>query len=142
MNPSAQTRERAVDKIARLAGEPQDLVSFWRASADVVAGCLQFDCGVWLTLDPASLLVTSYFNDGVDEVPRELFVAEYVADDVYKLADIARSPDGLRTLHDATDGDPRSTARWHRNEDTVGTMVVQAPRLLACDVIWTRINAG
>jgi hypothetical protein len=74
----------------------------------------------WYTLDPASLLVTSHFHDGLDELPPEWLANEYYADDVNKLADVARSKRGVSTLHEATGGDPTSSPRWHFNTTTGG----------------------
>jgi hypothetical protein len=47
----------AVDKIARLAYEAEDLASFWRSETEVLAHTVPYywtPC--WYTLDPASLL--------------------------------------------------------------------------------------
>jgi DNA-binding CsgD family transcriptional regulator len=49
------------------------------------------------------------------ELPRDALAHEYYEDDVNKLADVARSPSGTSTLHEATGGDPRSSPRWHAN---------------------------
>jgi len=58
---SEYATQRARDKIARLAGEGLDLVSFWRESTDAVASVVPHYMGpCWYTLDPASLLVTSH----------------------------------------------------------------------------------
>jgi hypothetical protein len=35
---SSDARQRASDKLARLTGQGLDLVSFWRASTEVLAG--------------------------------------------------------------------------------------------------------
>jgi hypothetical protein len=76
-------RERAVDNIARPgkpAARPGD---FWQSSAEVIAGVLPYywtPC--WYTLDPASLLITSHFHDGMLEFPAEWLAEEYYADDV------------------------------------------------------------
>jgi len=40
---------------------------------------------------------------------------EYYEDDVNKLAEVARSPRGLSTLHEATGGDPSASPRWLAN---------------------------
>jgi DNA-binding CsgD family transcriptional regulator len=69
----------------------------------------------WFTLDPASLLVTSHFNEEMPELPPEWLAEEYYGDDVNKLVDVARSPQGISTLHLATGGDPTSSPRWHQN---------------------------
>lgn len=113
---SAYAKLMAKDKIARLAGQGLDLVTFWRESSEAMAGAIPFywtPC--WYTLDPASLLVTSHFHDGMPEIPNEWLAQEYYEDDVNKLADVARSDRGISTLHEATGGDPTSSPRWHQN---------------------------
>jgi DNA-binding CsgD family transcriptional regulator len=113
---SDDARRRASDKLARLAGQGLDLVSFWRASTEVLAGAVPHDAApCWFTLDPASLLVTSHFDENVPELPPQWMIHEYHQDDVNKLADVARSQRGVSTLHEATGGDPASSPRWHFN---------------------------
>jgi DNA-binding CsgD family transcriptional regulator len=109
-------RQRASGKLARLAGQGLDLVSFWRASTEVLASAVpHYWAPCWYTLDPASLLVTSHFDEGIPELPPEWLIHEYYQDDVNKLADVARSRRGISTLHEATGGDPTSSPRWHAN---------------------------
>ncbi len=109
-------RQRAHDKIARAAGQGMDLVGFWRACTPVLAEVVpHYHAPCWHTLDPASLLITSHFDEGIPEVPDEWLVAEYLEDDVNKLADVARSPRGVQTLHEVTGGDPSGTPRWKDN---------------------------
>jgi DNA-binding CsgD family transcriptional regulator len=115
MMAAARAKARAVDRIARLAGRHQDLATLWRESSDV------FDLAIpgyqgpcWFTMDPASLLVTSHFNDHWPELPPDWGALEYYEDDVCKLADVARSATGIATLHEATRGDPSMSPRWHR----------------------------
>jgi DNA-binding CsgD family transcriptional regulator len=113
---SADARQRASDKIARLASQGLDLVSFWRASTEALAGVVPHDgAPCWFTLDPASLLVTSHFDEGVPELPPQWLLHEYYQDDVNNLADVARSQRGISTLYEATGGDPASSPRWHFN---------------------------
>ena len=69
-------RERAVDKIARLASQPRDLVTFWQSSTEVIGGVVPYywtPC--WYTFDPASLLVTSHFHDGMPQYPAAELIA-------------------------------------------------------------------
>ena len=40
----------------------------------------------WYTFDPASLLVTSHFHDGMPQYPAAWLAEEYYGDDVNKLA--------------------------------------------------------
>jgi DNA-binding CsgD family transcriptional regulator len=112
----AESRRRAHERIARLSGQGLDLVTYWRASAEVLAGAVpHYWAPCWYTLDPASLLVTSHFDEGIPEIPDEWLAHEYYADDVNKLADVARSPAGISTLYEATGGNPSSSPRWHMN---------------------------
>ena len=48
-------------------------------------------------------------------LPHEFLTMEYYDDDVNKLADVARSASGTSTLHEATAGEPSSSARWRAN---------------------------
>jgi DNA-binding CsgD family transcriptional regulator len=113
---SADTLQRAADKITGLCGRPSDLVSLWQESTEVLARAVPHHwTPCWYTLDPASLLMTSHFHLGLDEFPREWLVSEYYDDDVNQLVDVVRSPSGLSTLHEATGGHPSSSPRWHRN---------------------------
>ena len=104
---SGEVKQRAGDRIARLAGHGLDLVSFWQASTEVLAGAVPHGgAPCWYTLDPASLLVTSHYQQGLPELPGEWFAHEYYQDDVNKLVDVARSQRGISTLHEATGGRP------------------------------------
>jgi DNA-binding CsgD family transcriptional regulator len=107
---------RAAQKMARLCAQPRDLVSLWQEATEVLAAAVPYwwtPC--WYTLDPASLLMTSHFHDGLDEFPREWLTSEYYDQDVNQIADVMRSPSGISTLHEATGGHPSSSPRWHRN---------------------------
>lgn len=113
---SADARQRAVDKIGRLAGQPTDLASYWLQCGEVIAQVVpHFWTPCWYTLDPASLLITSHFHVGMSEFPAEWLAAEYYSDDVNKIVDVALSKSGISTLHEATAGEPASSPRWHAN---------------------------
>jgi hypothetical protein len=113
---ASYARERARDRIAELAGRGDDLVTLWQeATAVLVRTVPHYWTPCWYTLDPASLLVTSHFHEGLDELPPEWLAHEYYEDDVNKLADVARSERGVSTLYEATGGDPASSPRWHFN---------------------------
>ncbi|GAA1248812.1 hypothetical protein GCM10009609_10290 [Pseudonocardia aurantiaca] len=110
------TSQRAAEKIAKVAARPNDLVTLWRDVTDVLAEAIPHywePCSY--SVDPASLLITSHFQENLAEFPPECLTAEYYDDDVNQLADLARSASGITTLHDATRGDPRRSPRWHRN---------------------------
>lgn len=110
-------KSRALDKLTRLAAEPRSLVNFWQETSEVLSSVLSFyDQPCWYTVDPASLLITSHYNPNMPALPPEWLAMEYYdADDVNKVADVARSPSGLSTLHEATGGDPSGSARWQAN---------------------------
>lgn len=113
---AAPDLRRAAERITRLAAEPKDLVTLWQESTDVLAHAVPYywtPC--WYTLDPASLLITSHFHHGMAEFPPEWLTAEYCEDDVNKLVDVSRSESGISTLHEATNGDPSTSPRWHAN---------------------------
>jgi DNA-binding CsgD family transcriptional regulator len=113
---SGDAKQRASDKIARLAWRHLDLVSFWREAAEAIASAVPYyQAPCWYTLDPASLLITSHFNQDMPEIPGEWLAQEYYQDDVNNLADVARSRRGISTLHEATGGDPTRSPRWQAN---------------------------
>ena len=114
-------KERAKDRIADLSRRGHDLVTFWQECEEVLdASVPHFDKPCWYTLDPASLLITSHYHDGLPEFPPEMLQHEYYGDDVNKISDIARSEAGISTLHEATGGDPSSSPTWHMNMEMGG----------------------
>lgn len=93
-----------------------DLVTFWHGATEIIAPLVPHFMGpCWYTLDPASLLITSHFNEFMPEIPTDALALEYYEEDVNHLVDVARSESGTSTLHDATGGDPRSSRRWQEN---------------------------
>jgi DNA-binding CsgD family transcriptional regulator len=130
-------KQRARDKIARLAGCGLDLVSFWRASTEVLASAVPYyQAPCWFALDPASLLVTSHFDEGVPELPPQWALYEYYQDDVNKLADVARSQRGISTLHEATGGKAASSPRWHFNMTLGGDQELIAALRTPSGEVW------
>jgi len=108
--------ERAEDKLTRLSRRGLDMVTFWRACTPVLADVIpHFMTPCCYTLDPASNLITSHFQEGMTEFPPEWAALEYAQDDVNHLADVARSQAGISTMHEATGGNPSSSPRWHAN---------------------------
>jgi DNA-binding CsgD family transcriptional regulator len=114
-------KERAQERIAALAGEGRDLVTFWHEVSDVLAKAVPYywwPC--WFTCDPASLLVTSHYDIYIPQLPPDLLAHEYYEDDYLKLADVARSERGAATVHEATGGDPSRSAAWRRYVEPYG----------------------
>jgi DNA-binding CsgD family transcriptional regulator len=105
---------RAEDKINRLSKQGLDMVAFWRACTPVLADAVpHVATPCCYTIDPASGLVTSHFQEGVTEFPPEWIAMEYAEEDVNRLPDVTRSPSGVSTLYEATGGNPSSSPRWH-----------------------------
>lgn len=114
-------RARAVEKVTRLSAASYDLVTFWRQATEVIATEVPYywtPC--WFTLDPASLLITSHYHDGLAEFPDEWLAEEYYGDDVHRLVDVVQSDAGLSTLHEVTNGDPTGIMRWQQNMEMGG----------------------
>jgi len=110
------TRERAQDRIAELARRGYDLVTFWRECTEVLQAAVpHYDKPCWYTLDPASLLITSHYHDGLPEYPPKMLRHEYYDEDVNQISDVVRSESGISTLYEATRGDPSSSPSWHMN---------------------------
>ena len=113
---SSEVRTRAVDRVARLAGQSTDLVTFWRSCTEVITTVVpHYWTPCFFTFDPASLLVTSHFHEGFDEFPADALANEYYGEDVHKLVDVVRTPSGVSTIHEAAGGDPSSSPRWQFN---------------------------
>jgi len=109
-------KERAQDRIAELARRGLDLVAFWRECTEVLEAAVpHYDRPCWYTLDPASLLITSHYHDGLPEYPAKMLRHEYYGEDVNQISDVVRSASGISTLHEATGGDPSSSPSWHMN---------------------------
>jgi DNA-binding CsgD family transcriptional regulator len=109
-------KERAAERIAELSASGHDLVTFWQECTEVLEAAVpHFDKPCWYTVDPASLLITSHYHDGMPEYPLEMLRHEYYGDDVNQISDVVRSESGLSTLHEATGGDPSSSPTWHMN---------------------------
>jgi DNA-binding CsgD family transcriptional regulator/GAF domain-containing protein len=115
-------KERAVERIARAAGQGLDLVGFWEEARDAIARAIPHHLApCWYTLDPASLLVTSHYDHGViPELPPEWLAHEYREDDCHKLTELARSSQPTSTLHEVTGGDPSSSPRFKRYIEPYG----------------------
>ncbi|QZY28882.1 helix-turn-helix domain-containing protein [Nocardioides coralli] len=118
---TARDHQRALDKVARISAQAGDLATLWTGVTEVLADTIPFywtPC--FYTVDPASILVTSHFHDGLAEFPAEWLRQEYDGQDVHTIADVVASPSGVTTLHEVTGGEPRSTRRWQQNIELGG----------------------
>jgi DNA-binding CsgD family transcriptional regulator len=104
---------RALDRLAQVSRQGNDLVTFWRECSEIIDRVVPSALGpCWFTLDPASLLMTSHHQDGPFDIPPEWLAAEYLTDDFNKMSEVARSPTGVATLDEATGGEPERSLRY------------------------------
>ena len=126
---SGYARQRAKERIAELASQGHDLVTFWREATDAIAPAIPFyltPC--FYTLDPASLLATSHYHDGLPEIPHEWLAVEYYEPDYNKMADVARSARGVATLQDATGGDVSRSAKYRVSMEPAAQQLLVTPK--------------
>ncbi len=134
---SGYAKQRASDRIAALTRQGLDLVTLWREATEALRPAVPYyNAPCWYTLDPASLLVTSHFNEVMPELPPEWLAQEYYEDDVNQLVDVARSARGISTLHEATGGDPASSPRWHQNMTLGGDQELIASLRTKSGEVW------
>jgi DNA-binding CsgD family transcriptional regulator len=132
--------ERAQDRIAELSRRGYDLVTFWQECTEVLAAAVShYDKPCWYTLDPASLLITSHYHEGLPEYPAKMLRHEYYGDDVNQISDVVRSEAGVSTLHEATGGDPASSPSWHMNMAMGGDQEMIAA-LRTGDAVWGAVG--
>jgi DNA-binding CsgD family transcriptional regulator len=118
---SSYAMQSAKDRVAELAGRGLDLAAFWCEATEIIAPAVPFyvtPC--FYTLDPLSLLATSHYHEGLPEIPREWLALEYYEDDFNKMTDVARSERGVATLHEATGGDVRRSAKYRVSMQPLG----------------------
>ncbi|MGH2897823.1 MAG: helix-turn-helix transcriptional regulator [Solirubrobacteraceae bacterium] len=128
---------RARDRIVALAGRGVDVVTLWQEASAILEPVVpHFGGACWYTLDPASLLITSHYNEQMPVLPPDALMHEYYIDDVNKLADVARSPSGISTLHEATGGDPSASPRWQANIELGGDQELIAGLRTADGEVW------
>ncbi len=109
----AYARQRAMDRIAELSGRGHDLVTFWQEATEAIARAVPFHLTpCFYTLDPATLLATSHYHDGLPEIPPAWLALEYSSADFNQMAVVARSTAGVGTLDEATGGDVSRSAKY------------------------------
>ena len=134
-------KERARERVAELSMRGLDLVSFWLECTEVLEAAVpHYDNPCWYTVDPASLLITSHYHDGLPEYPAKMLRHEYYGDDVNQIADVVRSEPGISTLHEATGGDPSSSPTWHMNMAMGGDQEMIAALRTGHGVVWGAVG--
>ncbi len=114
-------RALLLDRLDRACHAGTDLVTLWRASADVLATAVpHFETPCFFTVDPESRLTTSHFQEGLPEIPAEWLGREYAEQDFNSMTEVLASSQGFGTLHDATGGRPELARKYHEEMQPFG----------------------
>jgi DNA-binding CsgD family transcriptional regulator len=106
--------ERRVDALIDACGRaPTELALFEEASTRL-AEVVPFDGAAWFATDPATVLGTSAVRiENIEAGHCETYWArECQVEDTLLFRDVARSPLGVGSLYDLTDGQPARSARY------------------------------
>jgi DNA-binding CsgD family transcriptional regulator len=106
--------ERSRQELLTLCHRGLDVARFFEAAGRALGRAVPFDGVCWVTMDPATLLVTGHIPQGSfqpEEVPR-LAHNEYLEDDVNKFSALARQERTAGILREATGGEPERSARY------------------------------
>lgn len=110
----AVSRDRAQARLQRLASEGRDVAGFFAAAGEVIEAALEVgpDLQYWCVVDPSTYLMTSVHAPTCEMDLDALMHWEYVEDDFNKTSDVARHPEGIQTLWDATGGNPERSPAY------------------------------
>lgn len=112
---------RLLDRLDRACRTGTDLVTLWRASAEVLATAVpHFEAPCFFTVDPESRLITSHFQEGLPEIPAAWLGREYAEQDFNSMTEVLASSQGFGTLHDATGGRPELARKYHEEMQPFG----------------------
>lgn len=106
--------DRVVERIRRIVVRRPDVVTLWREVTPIlVSEVPHFEAPCFFTVDPECRIVTSHFQEGLPEIPGEWLAREYADDDFNSMTSVLESPGGIGTLHDATEGRPERSVKYH-----------------------------
>ena len=121
MAPNESVLQRARDRVATASGRGSDLVTLWREVAPVLVDAVpHFETPCFFTVDPASRLTTSHFQEGLGDIPAEWLGREFVEPEYNALPDVLASASGIGTLHEATGGRPQLARKYHEEMQPFG----------------------
>jgi DNA-binding CsgD family transcriptional regulator len=108
--PTLQNLARAIVDLCRSGLPPPEL---WERVLPRLRRAVPFDAAFWSTVDPATLLFTQPQQQEIPASTIPHFVYnEFIDDDVNKWKALARDHVGVRTLIEATAGDPDASPRY------------------------------
>jgi DNA-binding CsgD family transcriptional regulator len=109
-SPGARHHTAAIITTCRSGLAPQQLKGQVLARLRRV---VPVDAVWWATCDPATLLFTQAYREGIPERTTPYFIGnEFLAADVNKWAELACDPGGVRSLAQATGGDLEASPRY------------------------------
>ena len=115
------SQARALEKLESVARAGSDLVTLWREAGPLLGDAVpHFESPCFFTVDPASLLTTSHFQEGLPEIPGEWLGREYAEGDYNSMSEVLSSSHGVGTLHDATGGRPELSRKFHEEMKPFG----------------------
>ena len=116
---SADARQRTLERLRRLACEGLDVAAFLDRAGAALDRVVPSDVDTlpsptWMTVDPASRLLTSTYTVGCEMSTEEIVAFEYVSSDPgNRVSDVLGDPRGVRTSTELLQREP-STARHYR----------------------------
>ena len=111
MKKAPHTLLEAVD---RLAAADLDHLTLRAEASEALRRHVDFDVGVWATIDPTTVMTTHCLLDGMPrdaQLESDVFRNEYQEDDVLKAAEMARASVPAGSLLAATGGDRARSPR-------------------------------
>lgn len=98
----------------RLVHRNLGLAEFFGEAGRLLRRAAPFDGWCWFTTDPATVLPTRHVSDGGlrdEDLPR-IAHNEYLEDDVNKMWELAKGPNPVGILGEATEGTPEKSPRY------------------------------
>ena len=112
---------RLLEGMKRACRTGTDLVTLWRASAELLASAVpHFGSPCFFTVDPDSRMTTSHNQEGLPAIPADWLGREYLEPDYNSMTEVLTSREGFGTLHDATGGRPELAHKYHREMQPFG----------------------
>jgi DNA-binding CsgD family transcriptional regulator len=110
---SGPVLDNLVDAIADSCRRGLEPVALRAAVLPRLRRVVPVDALWWALVDPATLLFTQAYREGIPADTGPYFIEnEFLDHDVNKWTDLARDAGGVRTLLEATDGEPSRSARY------------------------------
>jgi DNA-binding CsgD family transcriptional regulator len=108
------TRERTIESLTRSCHDAVSELAMFERVSHHLRKLVPFDGAAWFATDPTTLLGTSAVRvENIDPGQCETYwEREYLVEDALTFRDVARSPEGVGTLYDATGNRPDSSARF------------------------------